>query len=66
MTNKILFIGAQGSGKGTEAKIISEKLGIPHISSGDLLRDATGELKKQVDSYMNLGDGGVKSLHGSC
>jgi adenylate kinase len=55
MANKIVFIGAQGSGKGTQAKIISEKLKIPHISTGDLLREATGELKKQANSYMNSG-----------
>ncbi len=51
----IIFIGAQGSGKGTQAKIISENLNIPHISTGDLLRQARGELKKEVDSYMVSG-----------
>lgn len=49
----IIFIGAQGSGKGTQAKIISEKLKIPHISTGDLLRNVKGNLKEQVDSYMH-------------
>lgn len=51
----IIFIGAQGSGKGTQAKIISEKLKIPHISTGDLLRNVKGNLKEQVDSYMHSG-----------
>lgn len=51
----IIFIGIQGSGKGTQAKIISEKLKIPHISTGDLLRSAQGELKQEIDSYMLQG-----------
>ncbi len=52
---KIIFIGPQGSGKGTQAKIISEELGIPHISTGDLFRALDGELKEEVDSYINKG-----------
>jgi len=52
----IIFIGPQGSGKGTQAKIISEELGIVHISTGDLFRGLTkGELKEEVDSYINKG-----------
>ncbi len=51
----ILFIGPQGSGKGTQAKIISKKLNIVHISTGDLLRSATGKLKEKIDSYINKG-----------
>lgn len=51
----ILFAGPQGSGKGTQAKIIAEKLKIPHVSSGDLLRNAPAELKEEVDSYINRG-----------
>ncbi len=35
---RIIIIGAPGSGKGTQAKIISENLRIPHISTGDMLR----------------------------
>ena len=54
MSNYIFF-GPQGSGKGTQAKIIADKLGLCHISTGDLLRNATGELKKKADSYMNAG-----------
>ena len=52
---KIIFIGPQGSGKGTQAKIISEELSIPHISTGDLFRETTGELKEELNSYMNAG-----------
>ena len=51
----IIFAGAQGSGKGTQAKILSEKMKIPHISTGDLLRNAEGELKKEVEEYMQSG-----------
>lgn len=50
-------MGPQGSGKGTQAKIISEELGIVHISTGDLFRGLTkGELKEEVDSYINSGN----------
>lgn len=51
----IIFIGIQGSGKGTQAAIIAKRLEIAHISTGDLLRKATGKLKEKVDSYMNEG-----------
>lgn len=36
----LIFFGAPGVGKGTQAAIISSKLNIPHISTGDILRDA--------------------------
>ena len=49
---RIVFLGPQGSGKGTQAKIISEILNAPHISTGDILRNVQGELKKQVDEYI--------------
>jgi len=52
---KLIFIGPQGSGKGTQAKIIAEKLNLKHLSTGDLLRNAQGKLKKEAESYMNSG-----------
>jgi len=52
---KLIFVGPQGCGKGTQAKIISEKMGIAHISTGDLLRGLSGELKKEADSFMLAG-----------
>ncbi len=52
---KLLIIGPQGSGKGTQAQLISKKLQIPHISTGDLFRELQGELKQEVNNYMNQG-----------
>lgn len=52
----ILFIGPQGSGKGTQAKVISKKLSLIHISTGDLLREAEGELRKEIDYYITKGE----------
>lgn len=37
---QILFLGAPGAGKGTQCKRLSKQLGLPHLSSGDLLREA--------------------------
>ena len=53
---KLVFMGPQGSGKGTQAKIVAEKLGISHISTGDLIRNTKGGLKQKVDSYINKGE----------
>ena len=37
---KLMFLGAPGAGKGTQAEIVSEKYNIPTISTGALLREA--------------------------
>jgi len=54
----ILLLGPQGSGKGTQAKKIAATYGIPHISSGDLYRDAIArgtELGKEVEPILAAG-----------
>ena len=35
---KIIFLGAQASGKGTQAILLSKKLKVPHVSTGDIFR----------------------------
>jgi adenylate kinase len=55
---RIVLLGAPGSGKGTEARILSEKLSIPHISTGDILRRAIAEktpLGRTAKSYVEGG-----------
>ena len=51
----LIFIGPPGSGKGTQAKIISKKLSLVHISTGDLLRNVEGDLRLKINSYMDSG-----------
>lgn len=54
----IIFLGAPGSGKGTQATKISKEQGIPHISTGDLFREnlkKETELGKKAKSYMDSG-----------
>lgn len=55
MVLKLVFFGIQGSGKGTQAKIIAAKHRLCHISTGDLFRGASGEFKKEIDSHINFG-----------
>lgn len=54
----IILIGAQGSGKGTQAGMLSRAFSVPHVASGDLFRalDATTELGKTVKQYLDRGD----------
>ena len=55
---KIILLGAPGVGKGTQAQFITEKYGIPQISTGDMLREAIkaeSELGKKVKSVMESG-----------
>ena len=55
---KIVMLGAPGAGKGTQAIMISEKFGLPHISTGDIFRSNIKngtELGKEAKKYMDEG-----------
>jgi adenylate kinase len=59
MPTYIVLLGPPGAGKGTQAQIISEKLGLPHISSGDIFREnlkKQTELGKLAKGYMDRGE----------
>lgn len=56
---KLLFIGPPGAGKGTQAGKVAGRLGIPHVSTGDMFRDhvARGtDLGRKVEAIMAAGD----------
>jgi len=56
---KLVLLGPPGAGKGTQADRLAEHLGIPHVSTGDILRrnvaDGT-ELGKKAKAFMDAGD----------
>lgn len=55
----LIFLGAPGSGKGTQAVRLAEKIKVLHLSTGDLLRAAVKngtELGKKAESYMKAGE----------
>lgn len=54
----LIMLGAPGAGKGTQAEILSERLGLPHVSSGDLFRTAIHDetpLGREVKRYLAKG-----------
>jgi adenylate kinase len=56
---RLLFIGPPGAGKGTQAGRVAERLGIPHISTGDMFRHHVSngtELGAKVEAIMAAGD----------
>ncbi len=59
MLTYIILLGPPGAGKGTQAKIISEKKSLPHISSGDIFRENLKnqtELGAQAKGFMDRGE----------
>ena len=56
---KVIMLGAPGAGKGTQAKIIAEQYGVPHVSTGDMFRanikNGT-ELGMEAKKYMDAGE----------
>jgi adenylate kinase len=55
----IILVGAQGSGKGTQAEMLSQALGVPHVASGDLFRkafDDKTELGIKAKVYIDRGE----------
>jgi adenylate kinase len=62
---KIVLIGPPGSGKGTQAAMLKKHFGIPHLSSGDILRSevaAGTEFGKQIKQFMDRGEIGPAEL----
>lgn len=59
MIMRLVFLGAPGVGKGTQAELVAAELGIPKISTGDLLRAAVADqtsLGVKAKAYMDRGD----------
>ena len=59
MARNIVFLGPQGSGKGTVIGKIEGRYGVPHISTGDMFREALKqgtEFGKKAQEYMNRGE----------
>jgi len=59
MARNMVFLGPQGSGKGTVIGKIKYKFGVPHISTGDMFREALKEgteFGKKAQEYMNRGE----------
>jgi adenylate kinase len=55
----LVLLGAPGSGKGTQAKLLAERLGLVHLSTGDILREEVRrgtQLGNQANQYMNTGE----------
>ncbi|MEU8896824.1 adenylate kinase [Nocardia sp. NPDC048505] len=56
---RVVLLGPPGAGKGTQADLLSDKLGVPHISTGDLFRANISQqtpLGREAQKYMDAGD----------
>ncbi|NYI82532.1 adenylate kinase [Saccharopolyspora hordei] len=56
---RLVLVGPPGAGKGTQAAVLSQELGVPHISTGDLFRANIGNetpLGQKAKSYMDAGE----------
>jgi adenylate kinase len=59
MINFYVFLGPPGAGKGTQAKVVASRLGIPQISSGDIFREnlkMKTELGERANKYIKIGE----------
>ena len=56
---RVVFVGPPGSGKGTQAEIVSGKYGIPQVSTGDMLRAAKAEGKLPAELVAAMGAGAL-------
>ena len=59
MGRRILFLGPPGAGKGTQAKLLARALGVPHISTGEMLRSAVAagtDLGRRAEAIMAAGE----------
>jgi len=58
VARRIVLVGPPASGKGTQAKVLVERLGVPQVSTGDMLRAARAagtELGKEAEKFMTAG-----------
>src|SRR5690554_7070153 len=56
---RLVLLGLPGAGKGTQGELVAEKYGIPHISSGSLIREVVASgtgVGREVDSYVRRGE----------
>lgn len=59
---KILLIGPQGSGKSTQAKLLSQFLRLPYISTGDIFREMGGDIKQILDKGQLVDDATTSAI----
>ena len=55
---QLILLGLPGAGKGTQAQLLAKQLGLLHISTGDMFREAAAEgtdLGKRAQEYMSRG-----------